>query len=490
MPAAAFPLLAVALITAAGAWLRFHNIGSRSLWTDEGFTAAFARLDWFDFARALWRREANMTLYYLLMRAWTHLGDSEALLRAVSAIASVATIPAIYALGRRLFGTTVGLIAAVLFAVNAYSIRYAQEARSYGLVVFLVTLATYFFAVALEGKQRFWTAYVWASVLAIYAHFFAVLVIIAHGVTIRLLRRSAQVADADGLQSNFNRAAKWIAWITAPIWIFIAATGAGPIKWIQRPGLQDLYWFLEYFTGHGGKLLLGLFIVSAAAAIFAKYLHRSLSATPWAMSLVVAWFAVPMVIVLLFSLARPVFLPRYMMICLPALVLLAAAGIGLLRQPLLVLASVALFCYLAGTGIRVCYDVPKFAGGHEEFREAATYILDHSRSGDEIMFYSAGGRWPYAYYAAHLPSPAGSPLIVYPGKGDLVSWQDFTPKKPSPELLKTIARDCPRLWVVISNTPASEDPVTQQIKSVMGQHFRTVSNREFTAVQVYLYAND
>ncbi len=431
MPAAVLPLLALALITAAGAWLRFHNIGSRSLWTDEGFTATFARLDWFNFARALWRREANMTLYYLLMRAWTHLGDSETMLRAVSAIASVATIPALYALGRRLFGTTVGLIAAVLFAVNAYSIRYAQEARSYGLVVFLVTLATYFFAGAVGGEKKSWTAYVWASVLAIYAHFFAVLVIIAHGVTIRLLRRSGRVANVDGLQSDFSRAAKRIALITAPIWIFIAATGAGPIKWIQRPGPQDLYWFLEYFSGHGGKLLLGLFMLAAAAAIFAgMYRHRSVSstpvsatpssattpfatpssATPWAMSLVVAWFAVPLLIVLVFSLVRPVFLPRYMIICLPALVLLAAAGIGMLRRPWLVLASVALMCYLSAAGIRVCYNVPEFAGGHEEFRQAATYILDHSHSGDQIMFYSPGGRWPYAYYAAHLPSAAGKPF--------------------------------------------------------------------------------
>ena len=41
-------------------------------------------------------------------------------------------------------GRRVALIAASLLAVNAYSIRYAQEARSYALFVLLATLSSGF----------------------------------------------------------------------------------------------------------------------------------------------------------------------------------------------------------------------------------------------------------------------------------------------------------------------------------------------------------
>src|SRR5919108_234466 len=83
-------------VTTVGAVLRFWHLGGRSLWVDEGTTAVIARLDWWNFLRLLWRREANMALYYLLMRGWIHVGHGEAWLRALSAIFGVLAIPAIY----------------------------------------------------------------------------------------------------------------------------------------------------------------------------------------------------------------------------------------------------------------------------------------------------------------------------------------------------------------------------------------------------------
>src|SRR2546423_7865858 len=76
---------ALIAIIALGAALRFWQLGARSLWVDEGATAAIARLDWWNFLRLLWRREANMSFYLLLMRGWIHLRHGEAWVRALSA---------------------------------------------------------------------------------------------------------------------------------------------------------------------------------------------------------------------------------------------------------------------------------------------------------------------------------------------------------------------------------------------------------------------
>lgn len=483
----AVALVAVALITVAGACLRFHNIGNRSLWTDEGVSWAFTRMSWYDFGRALWRREANMALYYLLLREWTRMGDSETMVRALSALASVATIPALYGVARRLFGTAVGLIAAVLLAVNAYSIRYAQEARSYSLVALMVTLATLFFASAVVDKRKnSWSAYIWTGALAIYTHFFAVLVIVAHGVTIWAMRRTIPAPDAEEVRAEFKRTAKWIALATAPIWIFIATTSMGQIKWIRRPGIADLYWFVEYFSGHGGVLLLALVMLAAAAAVYAGVRQP---AWHWGVPLALAWFVVPVAITLLFSLARPVFLARYMIICLPALLLLAAAGIGLLRRPALMAAALGMFCFLAASGVRICYAQPDFASGHEDFRAATNYMLQHTRPGDAALFYNAFGCWAYTYYAAHLPAPAGRPIVVYPGQDGRATWRDYPPPKLTPAIIDAAGQEHARVWLVVSNV-GPEDPVVRQAEDTLRQRLPVETKLEFTNLTVFLYGRE
>ena len=113
-------LILLALITALAAAVRFHSLAAKSFWFDEGASVAIARLDWYNFARILWRREANMSLYYFLLHFWLHFGGSEFFVRSLSVLFSVASIPIIYLLGRRLFDSRVGLIAAALLTVNGY----------------------------------------------------------------------------------------------------------------------------------------------------------------------------------------------------------------------------------------------------------------------------------------------------------------------------------------------------------------------------------
>ena len=102
----------VVVCTIVAAWLQLHAIAAKSLWFDEGTSIAIARLDWFNFLRLMWRREMNMVLYYLLLRGWLHLGDSVAWIRGLSVIFATAAIPAIFVLGRKMLGTSAGIISA------------------------------------------------------------------------------------------------------------------------------------------------------------------------------------------------------------------------------------------------------------------------------------------------------------------------------------------------------------------------------------------
>src|SRR5579864_9515327 len=128
------------ILTLATALDLFH-LGARSLWLDESTSVALAHLAWNTLGKVLSHGEANMALYYGLLHLWVgRFGDSEFSVRMLSAFMAFGAVAAIYALGSRLFDARVGLISALLLAVNAYQVAYAQEARSYSLLLLLIIL--------------------------------------------------------------------------------------------------------------------------------------------------------------------------------------------------------------------------------------------------------------------------------------------------------------------------------------------------------------
>src|SRR3990172_582588 len=166
----------------------FFHIDNQSVWLDEAFSVAVADLNWRNFFHLLSFREANHGFYYILLKVWLPLGKSEFAIRELSAVFAIASVPVFYSLGSRLFDTRAGLIAALFLSVNAFFIEFAQEARGYSLLLLLVVASTYYFIKTID--QSCWInklGYVIMSTLALYTHFFAALVFIAHGFSVLFL---------------------------------------------------------------------------------------------------------------------------------------------------------------------------------------------------------------------------------------------------------------------------------------------------------------
>src|ERR1700737_4349856 len=112
-------------------------------------------------------------------------GSSEGFVRGLSVLFSVATVPVIFFLAARLFDRRAALLAALLLAINAFHIRYAQEARSYAMLVFFAVLATWLFARNLqEPSSAHWGIYAAVCALATYSHFFGGLLLPAHAISL------------------------------------------------------------------------------------------------------------------------------------------------------------------------------------------------------------------------------------------------------------------------------------------------------------------
>jgi hypothetical protein len=120
----------LAIIVIFAALIRILGISAYPMY-DEAASWTFATLPWNSFWKVMWDYEANMVLYYLILRAWVYLGDSETVLRSLSVIFGVATVFAIYDLGSRLFNRRTGVIAAGFLTVHALHIEWSQQARGY-----------------------------------------------------------------------------------------------------------------------------------------------------------------------------------------------------------------------------------------------------------------------------------------------------------------------------------------------------------------------
>lgn len=497
------PWLTLLLLLASGTIIRFLYLTRKPFWFDESFSAEVARISWGNFLHLLWWREANMSLYYVLLRIWLQFGHSEFYIRSLSVVIAAATIPAMYWLARLLYDRRVALIAAALFTFNAYSIRYSQEARSYAVFLLLATLSSGFLiAQVREPERRNRIGYVLISILAVYAHFYALLLLAAHWLSLcwLWLERGQPGTDRARLPAQLRRVWTTIGVAVLPVLVFVAKTGAGPIRWIQRPGLGDLFGFFVNLAGSNRWPLLVVSMVACIAVV--APLGRSLwtrgrTWEAWRCQFLLLWLLLPVGLTVLLSFARPVFLARYMIFCLPALLLLVAAGLAQLRQSWLLLVALTGILLFSLQGIFFVYandfDTERDASG-----AAAAFILDQAQPGDGVVFHIAATRIPYEFVRSqrtgeNTASPGFTaqvgPEILFPYHGAGLDYRDFT-GKPTADFLRAAALAHPRVWVMLMNNGPSDNPdaTTIMLTKTLPESLPRSRRWQFAKVEVLLYS--
>jgi 4-amino-4-deoxy-L-arabinose transferase-like glycosyltransferase len=497
------------LLLAAACAVRLLCLSRKPFWFDECFSVEVARIDWSNFLHLLWWREANMSLYYTLLRLWLHvepyfnphLARSEFFVRSLSTLIAVATLPAVYWLAGLLYDRRVALIAAALFTFNGYSVRYSQEARSYALFLLLATLSSGLLIASLRNPvRRNRVSYIVVSALAAYAHFYALLLV---GTQWLAFRRLGSIGDADqpgaAIASGMRRV--WIAIGIAvlPLLIFVAKTGAGPIRWIPRPGLRDVLAFYERLAGSGGWLLAIIYAaacIAAVAPLGKRLLGRHQDWETWRCQFLLIWLFFPVALTVLLSFARPLFLGRYMIFCLPPLLILVAAGLSRFRPAWLLATALAGILLLCLQGIFFVYG-HDFDNERDASEAASNLILDHSLAGDAIVFHIAETRVPYEFFRSvrageNTASPKYTaqlgPEILFPHHAAGLDYRDFT-GKPTADFLRTAAPNYARVWVMLMNNvrAGNPDPTTLMLTQILAQSFPKIQIWKLDKVEVRLY---
>jgi mannosyltransferase len=428
--------------------LGLYRLGAKGLWHDEAYSDAVARLDSTTMWHAIRAGEGYHGMHHALLQLWlavvgTH---SEFWLRVPSVVCASAAAGVLFVFNRRVFGQRPALVAAVLLAINAMFVQYAQEARAYMLAVLLVVLSTCLLRLALlRSSRRYWVMYAVASALAIYAHLFSIFVVASHLV-------SLPVAPGRFAIRRVTMAYALIGLLLLPL--FAVAESRDALA-LAAPSLSSLKALFLALAGGGTASVSVRRVLQLAYLIACSLgLHRGLQLAfrgadddsreqLWGYAVVGSWLAVP----ILATFATAQFQSRYLIVALPALVTIAAIGVSSLRGYAFHVAFAALL--MVATFPLVAYYRADFKQG-EDWKRAVAYVVGNAQPGDGVVFLSRYGRRPFEYYFA--PDLRGEKRLtpIYPA----ASWGSYVPVFADRDIEPTTdaahrLRGFTRVWAIL-----------------------------------------
>ncbi len=417
-------------------------------------------------------------MYFVLLKLWTVLGTSEAALRSLSVAASVATVPVVYVLARRLVGARAALLALVVLAVNVYFIRWSQDARVYTLLVLLVSASTLGFERAIRvGSTRAWALYAGLVAVGFYAHLYAAFIPVAHYVSLIFLRRDA-VRWRQALSSALA-----IALAFVPIGAYAIGdlgSSGGHLGWVPPLTSGTVPELITSFTNNSRSVRSSLPIVAAyavpgvAALIFALHVWRRRwgSDESWRLALLASWLLAPIAIAVAISVVKPVFWHRFLIVSLPPFLVLTGLGLDRLGArwpvmlerriqqtalgrlpPLIMGLSTVAIVSLSLVAVVRWYESPAI----EDWRGAIGTLLREASSDDAVIFYISFSEVALDYYAdgtgtADLPQTAfyAGPAAPDQPDDDTRHWRR-TGEPTDPSLGDRLAARFDRVFLFLSH---------------------------------------
>jgi uncharacterized membrane protein len=470
-----------AAICLLGLALRLFRIGAWGIGLDEAYSVSAAARGVTDLVRFVAVDDFHPPLYYLLLHVWSLLGTNEVLLRLPSVVFGVAAIWVLYKLGATIAGERVGLLAALILAVSPLHIYYSQEVRMYALLFLLGTASLYFFARGiLGGHRRDWIVYAAVTLLALYTHYGALLVVLGENLAIAALlmfRRNpplrAWVAVQTAVLAGY---APWLA-VMATAYLRTSPT---VVASLAAPAMVErLAYILAAFTADflppGTPLLkaAAVLLFGLAALAGGLALRRKPAAAIILLSASLGALAVAGLIVgsrQLQNVGTYVLIPRTTIVASAGYYVLIAAAVVQIR-------SVPVKALLLGGLLALnLYSYPHMYYGVVRagpWRAVAEHVAANIRPGDGVVFVSGFWARPFDFY--FLPRGADVPIVRYHSVDHL-------------SRVRSLAAGSRRIWLVLKQ-PDAVDPM-ERVRT----HLRSVANlsgeREFwDGIRVELYAH-
>ncbi len=489
---AATLLLAGLMLLALLVRLAFLN--SRSVWFDEAFSVHVARAGIAKITEVVGRSDLHPPLYYFVLNLWLKFGDSPAVIRSLSATFGTLSVALAWLLGSRIGGWVLATLSALFLATSALAIQASVEARMYALLGLLAIGSTVLLGAAVRGADgwRIWIAYTATLAAALYTHYVALLILLAHVLHVLFSHGYDRTLRLRTLGSVAGALLAYLPWWPVAAEQFARSGG----EWIEKTSFATLLnvGAAEAFGGYA----LGL----------SSYLTTS-DRWSWAQVVLVAPFLTLAVIGGIRtrgqSLARLVFFcwslpvvglvvvslvtgsvavrPRYFSALQPFFTILMANGLltvtGELRKkwPALLSLSAAVVSLNIWV-VRSSYADPRVQP--YDWAGAAEYVVQRWQQGDGFVFYPHPARISFGYYVRGAGTNA---ITFYKLWGGLrASRKDMLRALPS---VGKVLHGAKRVWVVMT-IPSSVEEREAMLEAVGREYFlRRFS--DFRYVWVILY---
>jgi mannosyltransferase len=467
--------LAICVMSVLTAAIGGVSIGHESLWLNEAYSVELARAPNDYFWREVLGREASGFEYYLLLRGWVFVvGDSEGAVRSLSLLFAVITVPVFASVVKRMFDSATALVAAALLLINPFFLGYAQEARPYMLAVLLTTVATHGFVHAIErpASDLAWLLYGLIATFAIYAHLYVGFVIAAHLIWFITFR------DDRPLRPVLYSACLISASIT-PLALSIVMWPERR-RWIPEPtpvsvatALKELVASNAEFEDPLGWVLLTTVLTLATVALVmaSRALRTSGSKGSFehnwgrAVVLVGLMAVLPIGGSVAISAVHPILVARYLIVALPALLMLVTAGVIRLS------ASRRFLCALVLAGFLPVASVLQWMtnSAKEDWRTATSIVVSSAAKSDAVLLQPEYTYTAYAYYARRQAGIIPTHLHLEPD--------------PSTSVSSAVVHH-PRVWVFKRRGTDSDEARAAAVVAALDRFYSCVWSEDFDGVSV------
>jgi hypothetical protein len=193
------------------------------------------------------------------------------------------------------------------------------------------------------------------------------------------------------------------------------------------------------------------------------------------------WALLPVVLVAAVNLRWPVLQARYLIVCLPAFLLLVADGLTQIKSKVVFTAAFMAVVGLSIVGVFAYFRSRTDSNRGDNWRDASRYILSEAQPGDVVVFPYSAEEIAFREYQTRFPQPSRSLLLI--------------PQETNLELLSTAGQwTLPqaaaslhsRVWMISALQPNSR---SRDIEAALESRLREHTLRRFGFVTVRLFVD-
>lgn len=406
-------------------------------------------------------QDVHMPLYHIIFHYWTYIfGHSTEVIRLLSFIFFVASLPFVYLLGRTILNRPWALTAVALVSLSPFVNWYANEARMYTLLGLFSIISQYLFIRIMRGQKGTWPWYVLISILGAYSHYFFMFNLLAQAIFFLLSRKKFP----KGSFAKFIGTAVAVGIAISPwIFYFLSLGAAGNTKPnIATPAPIDFFNVYSQFLFGFQSVSLNTIMIAlwpllvVVALVMVRRFHKPDTAVNY---IVVAAFVPVLLAFVLSFIVSPFFLSRYMIAAVVPLYILIvwilarySKRVGIIAVSLIALLSIGM--YLNQT-------FANQASVRENYKMIAEDIEKNATPSDIIVMSSPFTVYPFEYYYEGTSQIKTLPIWDRQNPGPVTAFD----AAKLPEELKTVREGHEYIYMILSYDQGYEEDILEYFKN-------------------------